>query len=298
MIIVKLVGGLGNQLFQYAFGRALAEKFQTELKLDTTDLQYSKNRDYALSPFRIKESFASLEEIKAMGFRRRSLISKLMIKLRQRVKIGKSGYYKEKRYEFDPEDLDLSDHCYVDGFWQSEKYFIDIEDTIRKEYRFKSLPDRENQKLLDDIQANDSVSLHIRRGDYITHQDVNRVFGVCTDSYYQSAISEMNRRLKSPHYYVFSDDIPWVQKAFKIESDHTIVTINNSNAHEDLRLMIHCKHNIVANSSFSWWGGWLNPNPDKTVIAPSPWFQTKRNESDLIPDGWLILRRSERLSGV
>lgn len=281
MIITKLIGGLGNQMFQYAVGRRVADTNLTELKLDVTG--YSDQVDitpraYSLNIFNIEENFATRKEIHQL--------KKNIFLLRL---FRKNTYHREKQFQFDSNILAVINNSYLEGYWVSEKYFMEIENTIRQEFSFKSKPNAINQSTLDQIESTNSISIHVRRGDYIEDAKTNQFHGVCRLDYYKTAISHIVRQVKNPHFFVFSDDPGWCKANLRLKYLTTYVTHNlGNNDHEDMRLMSTCKHNIIANSSFSWWGAWLNNNQDKIVVAPKQWFRDKSiNTRDLIPESWI-----------
>lgn len=268
MIIIKLIGGLGNQMFQYALGRHLAYKHRTSLRLDITEFETYKLHKYSLQFFNILGEIASPDN--------REKISPILIK--------------EPHFHFSPEILDSPDNTYLEGYWQSEKYFKEMESMLRQDFTLKDEFAKLDNEALDAITAHESVSLHIRRTDYITREKTNRVHGVCSLEYYQATISRIAESVKNPYFFVFSDDIRWAKDNLKLDYPVMYVDHGPEKNYEDLILMSRCKHNILANSTFSWWGAWLNANPSKTVIAPKKWFNdTSRNTKDLIPDGWITL---------
>jgi len=291
MIIVKLIGGLGNQLFQYSVGRCLAERHQTVLKIDTSGFETYKLRQCSLSPFKIKTMIASLDEINALTFKKKPFVYKLVTNFFNPSPKPLPSHIHEKDFHYNADVLTLPDNIYLDGYWQSEKYFIDIEQIIRKELSVKTPQRSKNRELAEEIKSCQSVSLHIRRGDYVSNEKTNQIHGTCSLAYYDRAIEKIRTALSKPHFFVFSDDPEWVHKNLKLDYLTTIVDHNNADSnYEDLRLMSQCKHNIIANSSFSWWGAWLNSNPDKIVVAPQRWFadEVKNMETaDLVPVKWI-----------
>jgi hypothetical protein len=177
---------------------------------------------------------------------------------------------------------------YLNGYWQSEKYFKSAEDKLRSELCLFDKPDEANQKILDEIVQCPAVSLHIRRGDYITNPSAALVHGVCSLDYYHSAIRHITAHVENPYFFVFSDDPQWVKDNLKIGYPVQFVEANGPDrGAEDMRLMKSCRHHIIANSSFSWWAAWLNDRLDKIVVAPRIWFlDTKIDTKDLIPEQW------------
>ena len=290
MIIAKLLGGLGNQMFQYATARRLAEKHSTILKLDVTGFEEYKLRRYNLHCFQAWEYLATQTEIESIkgnqnifsGLRRK-FISKLDIKH------PRNSWIIEKQFHFDADILESPNNVLLDGYWQSEKYFADITDILRREFAIKYQQDIQSQKFADSIQNTEAVSLHVRRTDYVQNVLTNKIHGTCDQDYYDRSVRYIAERVTNPHFFVFSDEPQWARDNLKLDFPMTIVDCNDaSRNYEDLRLISMCKHNIIANSSFSWWGAWLNSNLDKLVIAPQKWFNDEtRNTKDIIPERWI-----------
>lgn len=288
MIVVKIIGGLGNQLFQYALGRTIAYKKNTTLKLDITSFKTYNLHNYALSNFNIAEKIATEEEIQ------RLICPSGMRGLQSKLIQASKPYYnrscvKELDFNFEPNIIKVSSNVYLDGYWQSEKYFEDIEDIIRNEFVVTSPQEGLNRELGNQIESCESVSIHIRRGDYVSNSHTNKTHGTCDMDYYLHSIKYLTKTVKTPHFFVFSDDIEWARLNLMLPYPVTFIDNNGPEKnYEDLRLMTQCKHNIIANSSFSWWGAWLNKNPEKIVLAPEKWFNDSSiNTDDLIPDGWI-----------
>jgi hypothetical protein len=198
---------------------------------------------------------------------------------------------KEKSYEFDPSVLGLHGTLYLDGHWQSEKYFKDIEQIVRKELTLKTILDTRNRVIADRICSSNSVSIHVRRGDYYHIPRVYEVHGVLPLDYYRKAISLVRTNVERPHFYVFSDEPEWARVNLDFVHPLTVVDTNTTDqAHEDLRLMSLCKHHITANSTFSWWAAWLCTHSDKIVCVTERWFKKDGvNTQDLIPSSWIKL---------
>lgn len=289
MIIVRLTGGMGNQMFQYAIGRHLAIKHNTVLKLDLNFFKTYEWHEYSLAPLCIDERIATNFEIKRLkgGFSNK-YINRLYDFF---MKMFLKNYYLENGLEFHPEVLNLPNNIYLEGYFQSEKYFVAIKEQIKKDFAVKIKPSQTNVFIIDKINSLNSVSLHIRRGVYATVPEVNKAHGLSPLDYYYQAITYIQNHVINPHIFVFSDDINWAKENLKLENDHVFVDQNTDKTdYEDIRMMSLCKHNILANSTFSWWAAWLNPNPDKIVIAPEKWYNdTTRNTQDLIPEGWVRL---------
>jgi len=282
MIIVNIFGGIGNQLFQYAAGRQLAEKHRTDLKLDIDNYKTDNRRQYSLHYFNIKENFCTAGD--------KAIINGKTTwqKLSNKAGLSSRKIYTERGPGFNKNIIGAGDNVYLDGYWQSERYFKPIEKIIRAECRVKELPSAINKDFADKIGSVNAVSIHVRRGDFVTNKETNAYHGVCSIDYYQQAIGQMIAMIKDPYFFVFSDDIEWT-KVNILTGIHTVEYIDHNTGvdFEDLRLMYLCKHHIIANSSFSWWGAWLNDSTDKKVIAPVKWFQSQSVTSDIVPENWI-----------
>lgn len=288
MIVVRLIGGLGNQMFQYAAGRALAVRQHTELYIDRTSFQNYTLHDYGLQHFALQAHDAPSGAIPYHG--RFPVIGRTLQRLLGHTSLA---IVKEKSFTFDPDILALQDGVYLDGYWQSEKYFADAAEVIRADFQVQTPSTPENRQWFDRIRSSLAVSLHVRRGDYVTAPAANQFHGTCSPAYYRQAMDEMASGLNAlPTFFVFSDDPLWVQQNLDFGAHlHAFVTGNDADKnYEDLRLMSACRHHIIANSTFSWWGAWLNPYPEKRVIAPRRWFAAENMSArDLIPDSWQTL---------
>jgi hypothetical protein len=292
MIIVRLIGGLGNQMFQYAVGRALSLKWNSDLYLDLTSLINPPPditpRYYELDKFNIKADIASSDLLKQVQFSR---IDSIRIKFQSLFKRKTVfQYVKEQTIDFERGILALPDNVYLDGNWQSEKYFSGINDIIRKDFIILPNPSESNQNILHKIQECNSVSIHIRRGDYVTNPETRRIHFVCDEEYYRKALEIIMKKIEKPHFFVFSDDTDWAHNQIVPDTPVTYITHNTGKqSYEDMRLMMHCQHHIIANSSFSWWGAWLGKKPGQVVLAPNRWYNTKScNYSDRLPSNWII----------
>lgn len=276
MIVVQLIGGLGNQLFQYAAGRALAEHHRTKLVLDVTGFAAYRLRSYCLQHFQTQQNFASTRQLASFDPTRRRWFRK-------------PGVIFEEKHglHFDPDLLNVGSQVYLKGHWQNERYFQPIESIIRREFTVATPPDPDNASIADQIRHSHSVSVHVRRGDYVN----NPVHGVCSLDYYAAAVRHIHAKVVTPHFFVFSDDAAWARDHLRFDQPVTFVSHNSKDAaHEDLRLMSLCQHHIIANSTFSWWGAWLGCRPGKLVCAPEQWFMPDQyDSSDLLPADWVKL---------
>lgn len=278
-------------MFQYAFGRTLAKRLGVELKLELTDHTLNIHNGFELDRiFDIHAKESSQADLKAvMGLQRFSIIRKAM-KVLPLSKLLKSPVVYEPHFHFAPQMLALPDNSYVYGYWQSKKYFSEIESEIRSDFSFKLPLSKPNTDSAEMMSSTNSVSLHVRRNDFAKNSTINATHGLCSLEHYQTAIQYIAERVERPHYYIFSDDIAWVKNNLKIEFPHQYVDHNHgAESYNDMRLMSMCKHHIIANSSFSWWGAWLNPSLDKIVVAPRRWFANQTDVSDLLPQGWVTL---------
>lgn len=293
VIVIHLMGGLGNQMFQYAAGRQIAHRLRTTLKLDISAYATDELRTYSLSPFNIQEQFATLEELVAIRRPDTDRLLRYSQRLSRMLKLpfGWTIIQENHIRPFDPRLSKVFGNVYMKGYWQSEKYFAAIQDIIRHEFTVKGKPNTRNRSLAEMIGEVESVSIHVRRGDYIGNSQTNQFHGVTSLIYYQSSVAYITAKMSQPHFFVFSDDPDWCQANLQLSYPTTYVTVNDvANPHEDLRLMSLCKHNIIANSTFSWWGAWLNTNPAKIVCAPRHWFSDpKMDTQDLLPLGWIQL---------
>ncbi|MGA2913323.1 MAG: alpha-1,2-fucosyltransferase [Methanoregula sp.] len=289
MIIVKLIGGLGNQMFQYAAGRRLAQHHNTDLILDVTGFASYSLRKYELDIFRINATIATQDLLKRVEPFSRKDFFRLGIRS---LFLGETKIesIREQTLDFDGRVLSLPDNIYLDGYWQNEKYFVDISDIIKKEFTFATSPPAINKGILEEIRGCNSVSVHIRRGDYISNPKTWETHGVLGIEYYIQALNLIEKKVINPQIFIFSDDIPWVKDNLKTGlALHFMEQSGEEKNYEDLRLMSNCKHHIIANSSFSWWGAWLSSNQNKVVIAPIKWFSDEKmnGEQKIVPLNWI-----------
>lgn len=290
MIISRITSGVGNQLFQYAVAKSLALRNNTSLYLDLSYYQQLYETDtprvFKLNQFAI--------DYRILNTSPYLYVSKSTKLLPNRTLKPVVEFVEEKHFHFDPAVLNArSAFVTLDGFWQSERYFGDHSDAIRSELTFR----RETGAAFTNYktaieQADTPISLHIRRGDYVNHPEFSKTFGFVGLDYYRAAIARLTERFPTASFFIFSDDPAWVKQNLQLDVPHEFVINAGLNADlDDLQLMSLCRHHIIANSSFSWWGAWLNPNQDKVVIAPKHWFRDKPDWStaDLIPTDWLRL---------
>jgi len=291
MIYIRLKGGMGNQMFQYAFGLKLAQELNTELKLDLSALlDRSKGdfvyRDYDLPIFEVENNFLHSPSFLKKFYKIKS--SRLSKILRNQIK-KRRNYIRESQFHFQPQLLEQPiDDTIYEGWFQSSKYFKDIEEKVRQHFTFKNKILPESQSILQQIQTTNSICLNVRRTDFLKVDNLNTT----SKDYFLKAAIEMAWKVENPHFFIFSDDIAWCQKNLKFNFptqvvDHSHKGFKFSNY---MQLMTACKHFIIPNSSFAWWAVWLNQSSDKIVIAPKNWFNDSTiNTTDLVPANWLRL---------
>ena len=297
MICVRLSGGLGNQMFQYACGRALAYRHKVKLLLDLSFLEKSELqsnytlRKYELGIFAVNAELRSKKELKKLN---PSFYSRLYNRLCQHIELPMlftpGVLIETKSHNYDKRVEKLSKNSVLIGCWQNELYFKQIEEIISEDFKFKLHIDNKNAERVQRIMKSNSISIHIRRGDYVENPETNKKHGLCSLAYYKSAIRFISQKVNSPVFFIFSDDLNWAKENLKLTFSHEFVSGNiGDKSYMDMQLMSLCKHNIIANSTFSWWGAWLNSNPQKIVIAPNQWFANKTRSyqiNDLIPEDW------------
>ena len=284
-IITALSGGLGNQMFQYAMGRSLAARRGAPLLLDVRPLATDALRDYALGGFRVTATVAKPADLPSAPGPIARRLRRLLPWITPRASVP------ERAFTFDPSILDLTPPAHLTGNWQSERYFADSADLIRAEFQLAApfTPDR--AQLAETIVARNAVSAHVRRGDYVSNPVANAYHGTCDPDWYAAAKSRMDDAVPNGDYVIFSDDPDWARTNLSDFANALFVEPSGDGKDEqDLHLMAMCRHHIIANSSFSWWGAWLNPRPDKVVIAPLHWFKGAAHDTrDILPAGWVRL---------
>lgn len=279
MVIVEFNGQFGNQMFQYALGRHLQLCGKKVLYYAGYYKQHPEH-DFALPRiFDVNLPEASINQVLAFREDRHRLIDRIRRKVfgrHERVftEIGTGSLaYKPEVFNFK--------RGLVDGYWQSEKYFLPISETIRNDFIFPVASVR-NKELAEEMAGNISVSIHVRRGDYLGG------FPVMDESYYEPAMAYFVEKYKNVCFYVFSNDIPWCREHLRAERMTFVDWNTGKDSPYDMWLMTRCKHNIIANSSFSWWGAWLNPNEGKEVVAPKIWFNRVLTP-DIYCEGWIVI---------
>ena len=282
-IRIKLTGGLGNQMFQFATGFATAKKNNVRLSLD---LSYINQRQL-FNGFELEKVFDIYSKVSFLnkGLSFKSINFKEILN-----KIDITFYnFKEPHFHYTSNILDIPKHSFLDGYWQSELYFKNYSKEIKKIFNFSNQLDKQNHLIANDISKNNSISIHIRRGDFLLKRNNNH--NIDLKDYYLKAIDKSSKCFKNPKYFIFTDDPLWVTENFILDYSYIVVDVNyGTKSFFDMYLMSLCKSNIIANSSFSWWSAWLNNNKDKIVYAPKNWFNDKSICTDhLIPNSWNIL---------
>ena len=293
MVLVRLTGGLGNQMFQYAAGRALADRLDAELVLDTRAFdhvlarQVYTRRSYALSPFRLRARLATAADLKDWPV----WVVEIGLRLRLLRPLIRPWYF-QSGIGYDPGVTRLQEPVCLVGYWQSERYFLDSADGIRDDFGLLRALSAANQQLLDLARSANSVGLHVRRGDFVSLKDAAQLHGLCSVDYYRRAIGLLRDRCPDCRFLVFSDDPQWARAELPLDQSAAFVTGNEQRPEQDLALMSACKHHIIANSSFSWWAGWLGNSPQQIVIAPTPWYASpKLDARDLAVERWQYISR-------
>jgi hypothetical protein len=292
MVISHIIGGIGNQMFQYAAGRSLSLKYDQQLLLDLSDFtNYRLHHGFELSRvFNVMAKSAEASTIDEMLAWRANPLIKKILRRPQFVWLRGNKFVVEPHFNYWPSLFNRVDDCYLYGYWQSERYFKPFESVIRKDFTFREPLAGRNSELASEIAQTQSVSLHVRRGDYLSDSKTGTIMNVCSLEYYRNAISYIAERVERPVFYIFSDDLAWVRQNLSMAFPCIYVDHNRgAESYRDMQLMSLCRNQIIANSSFSWWGAWLNSNSEKLVVAPWNWFRNGTNDRDLIPPEWMRL---------
>lgn len=286
MIEVNITGGLGNQLFQYAFARYLQKETGERIVLNIFELEkYDKKRKLSLQHFLLNKEISISNKKLPWYVHRRSILSKILRKLIPNIYFKffeKKGSYIWYGESYRKVNLPTCQKIYVGGYWQSPNYSIDALTEIQKDIVLKDDLRKDSVELLRQINNSNSVCVHIRRGDY-----VGTDYEVCTAEYYNKSIKQISIKDNDLTFFIFSDDVQWAQN--NIEDCENIIFVNNNNEdYIDLYLMSQCKHFIISNSTFSWWAQYLGAYPLKKVYAPSKWHR-KQDNSDIYCQNWVII---------
>lgn len=292
VIISHIIGGLGNQMFQYAAGRAVSLEQNVPLRLDISGFaSYRLHHGFELARiFNCAIDIATEKDIQGVaGYRAEGVFRKILVRPCGTMFRGRH-FIVEPYFHYWPGIKSVPQECYLVGYWQSERYFRNIAPAIRSDFAFKTPLEGRNVELAGWIAQVNAVSLHVRRGDYVNNPVTNATHGVCSLDYYRDAVRYVSDRIEKPHFFIFSDDVAWVKEHLRVDFPHQYIDHNcGAESYNDMRLMSMCRHHIIANSSFSWWGAWLNPDMNKIVVAPKKWFADDRKTEDLFPQGWATL---------
>lgn len=287
-VSVRLVGGLGNQMFQYAAARAVALRNQAPLALDLSWFGTDPDRQFALGPFNIEATVGAQTSVRPGGAGLFARLGRRFARHLGRTR-GGTPVFTEASFRYDPAIEDVAPPVALDGYFQSARYFDAVAGQIARDFTLREGASGVTADMLERIRASEAICVHIRRGDYVTNSAANAYHGTCSLAYYRDGLAQVSHGLDSPHCFVFSDDPVWVKENFHADLSVTVVDIHSTTqAHEDLRLMSACRRFVIANSSLSWWAAWLGAAQDKHVVAPKRWFSGSDNDiSDLVPNDWL-----------
>lgn len=301
MIIVKLMGGLGNQLFQYAFGTSLAHKLNQETVYDISWFIHERTRSLKLDSLGLSLKYKTAGSIYAI-FKKSAIYcsarSKLIRSFKPLQKLEAIYDFKTslsctivKENDFEIERIKNDKNYYFDGYWQNPEYFEGIREGILKDLSFSELTNPEDSNLRDQILNSESVAIHIRRGDYANDSKTNQYFGTCSIEYYQKAAEHILSKQSNAKFFLFTDDSDFAKANFGFLPNTTVVSNAARSDIDELNLMHLCKHFIIANSSFSWWGAWLSQNPEKIIIAPEKWYKNAEADKSckIVPENWVRL---------
>jgi len=296
MVVIKAWAGLGNKMFQYALYKSFLYKGLEAVLDEWTHIPKRSHEIIILKDIFPNLNYKTAEKtlINKLNENKNDFLSRIRRKIYRMLKIQISyspNHIIDESFAFNKNIFGLNGNYYLEGFWQSEKYFEDIKETIKKDFEFPSIHDKQNNELLNELKSVKSVSIHIRKG-----KDYKKPLfsGTCGLDYYVQAINTIKSQIENPKFYIFSDNFEWCKENLSF-CDPVYVDWNSTYGplnYLDMQLMSNCKHNIIANSSYSWWGAWLNKNPNKIVIGPKKWFNSsseKFDSSDIIPENWTKL---------
>jgi hypothetical protein len=291
-IISHIIGGLGNQMFQFAAGYALSKQWNMPFKLDISDFSsYGLHNGFELPKvFPCQIQIATHKEIEALiGYQSSNqFFNKL--KLKSSILFGSKCIMLEKVNYKKNSLLNPCFPLYLKGYWQNQIYFNDFSQDIRRAFLFSKDLTGQNIQIANSILNTNSISLHVRRGDYATNPKTVAHQGLIPTAYFRLAIDYIANKVNKPNFFIFSDDIEWARLNINIDYPTQFINHNNGeNSFYDMQLMSKCCHHIIANSSFSWWGAWLNPSQQKIVIGPKKWFANTRRLNNPCPPEWILI---------
>lgn len=302
MLIARITGGIGNQLFQYAFVRSLSIKLNQKFKLDlswyhdyhkfekSNDPKAATKRDFLLNYFNIKSPVTNkvyLNLIKRLEIRSKNSI---FFKFLLDGPLNNFSFEKIDHNNFSLEVIKESPRVYLTGYWQNNDIIEEYKKRISNDLILKHPLSANNKSYLKSINSISSVAIHFRRGDFISKPKPRELHAPCSSNYYQNGIKQIQKIINNAHFFIFSDDIKWIKNNYNFSTNTTFID-NAGPDYEHLFLMSQCKHQITANSTFSWWAAWLNPNSGKIIITPKYWYndQYLNNTLTRIPKEWIKL---------
>lgn len=292
MIVTRIHGGLGNQLFEYAAGYALARRLGVPHKVDLGTFAHERERDFGLSSLQIPFEVASAGEIAALAPQWGPWWKNKFILWSHRLTpFTQRRWVKEETFDYDSRLHDVRPPAYLDGWWQSEKYFADVAGDIRALFGPKRAPTPRAEEWANVLRGQATVALHVRRGDYVANDDASQFHGTCSTGYYEEAIARMRDRVPEATFCVFSDDPDWARANLKFPPKTEFLSAKGPlSVAEDFFLLCNCRHFVIANSTFSWWPAWIADSPGQQVIAPRRWFLGfDVNPADRFPPDWELL---------
>lgn len=281
MLVMRVQGGLGNQMFQYAFGQYLAKNRSYEVRYDTSSFATDRLRDHALDAWQIDLPQVETKTLPLFPKRFGGKGYKNLLS----AKLPMKRVREKKPYFFHPRYTKVGNHTYLDGYWQNERYFDGMRDTLVNAFRPAKALSKETETVLEHIASTNSVALHVRRTDYLKLPEMQ----VCDHQYYLEAVKRLLATYSGINLFVFSDDLAWCKEHLAFDCPMHFVDHNcGATAHEDLWLMSRCQYHVIPNSSFSWWAAWLKEDSSKEVFVPSRWFADPKFGGDQIaPQNWI-----------
>jgi hypothetical protein len=293
-VIIRISNGLGNQMFQYAAGKALAARLGAKVELDTSWFDSfagnTTRRSFALGHFGIHDAIADSEEVRL--YRGRTLSGRILKRIFRKDIRRRCRCVETREDYFDLAALSRLKGVFLHGFWQSEDYFSDHRDYVRGLFKSALVTAPDDGHGAISSPGIDSVAVHVRRGDYVANPSFTKRYGLCAPGYYESAAEDLLRRVPGASFLVFSDDPGWAADNLRLPTGTEYMSSTSDNdGYADFSIMCRCKHFIISNSTYSWWAAWLGLDPDRIVYAPRPWFGDGRDEARIVPDTWIKIQR-------
>jgi hypothetical protein len=292
MIVTRLHGGLGNQLFQFAAGYALAQRRGVPHKVDLGTFVHERERDFGLRSLGLRYEVATPEEVRRLAPQWGPWWKNKYILWSNRLTpFASRRWVRESTFDYDRRVRDVRDPAYLDGWWQSEKYFSEFSADIRAQFSPKNPPSARVADCARTLASRTTVAVHVRRGDYIANDDASQFHGTCSNAYYEEACKKMARDMPDALFCIFSDDPSWARSNLTFPAGAEFLSGTGPLAvEEDFFLLCQCRHFVIANSTFSWWPAWIKDSPGQRVIAPRRWFRGfDVNPSDRFPSDWELL---------